>query len=232
MKLPSSRNELPRRATPRLHGVPLGSPRAGGEKMLLADFCNRHSTRAPVDRSISEREAFAVTDRYRASLRLTVKCASTPLAVPAPCCLAATRPQIDVRLTAYIELRLHRSQPRTHFWAGPSTTPGGAPVPRLCRPRARLAADASDASCRAPRALETDSFEPPSRNQNRFHRPRVNANGLTRPEASSIDNVRPRASTFVESPIGREPATGPPALPPGPGFRRFFATRNALAPNG
>jgi hypothetical protein len=39
----------------------------------------------------------------------------------------------------------------THFWARPSTTPGGAPVPRLCRPRARLTADASDAPCRAPR---------------------------------------------------------------------------------
>lgn len=151
MKLPSSRNELPRRATPPLRGAPFGSPRSRERKMLLTDFCNRHTTRAPVDRSISGHEAFAVTDQHRASLRLTVRCASTPFAVLAPCCLAATRPQIGVRLTAHIELWLHRSQPRPHFWAGPSTTPGGAPVPRFCRPRARLAADASDAPCRAPR---------------------------------------------------------------------------------
>jgi hypothetical protein len=37
--------------------------------MLLTDFCNRHTTRAPVNRSISGHEAFAVTNRYRASLR-------------------------------------------------------------------------------------------------------------------------------------------------------------------
>jgi hypothetical protein len=151
MKLPSSRNELPRPATPRVRGLPLGLPRVSEKKMLLTDFCNRHTTRAPVDRSISGHEAFAVTDRYRASLRPTVRCASAPFAVPAPCCLAATRPQIDVCLTAHIELWLHRSQPKIHFWTGPSTTPGGAPVPRLCRPRARLAADASDAPCRASR---------------------------------------------------------------------------------
>lgn len=155
MKLPSSRNEPPRRATPRLRGLPLGLPRAGEEKMLLTDFCNRHTTRAPVDRPISEREAFAVTDRYRASLRPTVKCASTPFAVPAPSCLAATRPQIDVRLTAYTELRLHRSQPPPISGQGRAPLRVVLPVPRLCRPRARLAADASDAPCRAPRAPES-----------------------------------------------------------------------------
>jgi hypothetical protein len=78
MKHPSSRNELPRRATPRLRGLPLGSPRSSEEKMLLTDFCNRHTTRAPVDRSISGHEAFAITDRYRASLRPTVRWTSTP----------------------------------------------------------------------------------------------------------------------------------------------------------
>ena len=177
MKLPSSRNELPRRATPRLRGLPLGYPRLSEEKMLLTDFCNRHTTRAPVDRPISEREAFAVTDRYRASLRPTVRCASTPFAVPAPSCLAATRPQIDVRLTAYTELRLHRSQPPPISGQGRAPLRVVLPVPRLCRPRARLAADASDAPCRAPRAPEPKlepHFEeprpllPPSRQRERL----------------------------------------------------------------
>jgi hypothetical protein len=34
--------------------------------MLLTDFCNRLTTRAPVDRSVFEREAFTVTDLRRA----------------------------------------------------------------------------------------------------------------------------------------------------------------------
>jgi hypothetical protein len=231
MKLPSSRNELPRRATPRLRGLPLGSPRSSEEKMLLTDFCNRHTTRALVDRSISGHEAFAVTDRYRASLRLTRRCASTPLAIAAPCCFAATRPQIGVRLTAYTELWLRRSQPRPHFWGGPSTTPGGAPVPRFYRPHARLTADASDTPCRAPRV--------PGKTRASFEEP-----GPLRPTARQRERLNPaqsvfhrqcapkKKSAFAKNSLGREPATGPPALPPGPGFRRFFATRNALAPSG
>jgi len=151
--------------------------------MLLTDFCNRHTTRALVDRSISGHEAFAVTDRYRASLRPTRKCASTPLAIPAPCCLAATRPQIDVRLTAYTELRLRRSQPRSHFWGGPSTTPGGAPVPRFCRPHARLTTDASDAPCRAPRV--------PGRTRASFEEP-----GPLRPPARQRERLNPAQSVF------------------------------------
>jgi hypothetical protein len=101
-----------RRATPHLQSWPFGSLRSSKEKMLLTDFCNRHTTRASVDRSMSGHEAFAVTDRHRASLRPTLRCASAPFAVPAPCCLAATRPQIEVRLTAHTELWLHRSQPK------------------------------------------------------------------------------------------------------------------------
>jgi len=232
MELPSSRNEPPRRASPHVHSLPLGSPRVGEDKMLLTDFCNRHTTRAPVDRPISEREAFAVTDRYRASLRPTVKCASTPFAVPAPCCLAATRPQIDVRLTAYTELRLHRSQPRNPFLGRAEHHSGWCSRAAAFSTAGKVGGDASDAPCRAPRAPEMFISSLTSRNQDRFHHPRVNMSGLTRPRASSIDNVLPRVTAFAESSVGREPATDPPALPPGLGFRRFFATRNALAPNG
>jgi len=42
------------------------------------DFCNRHTTRAPVERSIPRREAFAVTDRDRAPLRPTQGWPSVP----------------------------------------------------------------------------------------------------------------------------------------------------------
>ena len=229
MKLPSSRNERPRRATPRLRGLPLGLPRAGEEKMLLTDFCNRHTTRAPVDRPISEREAFAVTDRYRASLRPTVRCASTPFAVPAPCCLAATRPQIDVRLTAYTELRLHRSQPR------PISGEGRAPL-RVVLP-CRGFVDRAQGWRRTPLTLPVAPREC-SETRVSFRGTRT-ASTATRqrerlnPAQSAFHRqCAPKRFACAKSSLGREPATGPPALPPGLGFRRFFATRNALAPSG
>ena len=51
--------------------------------MLLTDFCNRPTTRAPVDRSVFEREAFTVTDLRRALPRPTLPWASAPFATPA-----------------------------------------------------------------------------------------------------------------------------------------------------
>ena len=184
MKLPSSRNERPRRATPRLRGLPLGLPRAGEEKMLLTDFCNRHTTRAPVDRPISEREAFAVTDRYRASLRPTVRCASTPFAVPAPCCLAATRPQIDVRLTAYIELRLHRSQPR------PISGQGRAPL-RVVLP-CRGFVDRAQGWRRTPLTLPVAPREHPSRRPE----PHFEEPGPLLPPTRQRERLTPAQSVF------------------------------------
>jgi hypothetical protein len=47
--------------------------------MLLTDFCNRPTTRAPVDRSVFEREAFTVTDLRRALPRPTFPWTSAAL---------------------------------------------------------------------------------------------------------------------------------------------------------
>jgi len=44
---------------PRAFSVCLSAPLDRVRKMLLADFCNRLTTRAPVDRVIPERVAFA-----------------------------------------------------------------------------------------------------------------------------------------------------------------------------
>jgi hypothetical protein len=63
MKLPSSRNEPPRRATPRSFRLASRLTVQGEDRVLLSDFCNRLTSRAPVDRPIPEREAFAVADR-------------------------------------------------------------------------------------------------------------------------------------------------------------------------
>jgi hypothetical protein len=169
---------------------------ANEKKMLLTDFCNRHTTRAPMDRPISERGAFAVTDRYRASLRPTVRWTSAPLAIPAPCYLAATRPRIDVHLTAHIELWLRRSQPRS------ISGQGRAPL-RVALP-CRGFFDRGQGWLRTPLTLpvaprEHSETRASSRNQDRFYRPRVNADGLTRPRAPSIGNVLPRDFAFAKT---------------------------------
>jgi hypothetical protein len=80
MKLPSSRNELPCRASRhrrrRASRPAMAMRRQDASHRLLQLTCdNVH----PMDRSISEHEAFAVTDRHRASLRRTFRSASAPL---------------------------------------------------------------------------------------------------------------------------------------------------------
>jgi hypothetical protein len=124
-------------------------------------------------------------------------------ATPAPSCLAATRPQIDVRLTAPIELRLHRSQPSYRFRGGPSTAPGGAPVPRLCRPRARLATDASDTPCRAPRALGNPSLFRGTRTASTATPSKDD--GFPGPEHLPPTMCSLRAAAFANGPIGGSP---------------------------
>ena len=76
--------------------------------MLLTDFCNRLTTRAPVDRPIPEREVFTIANRRPATLRPTEVDLST-FVPSAPSHLAAARSRVDARLTARIEL-----WPRSH----------------------------------------------------------------------------------------------------------------------
>jgi hypothetical protein len=57
----SSRDEPRVCATPRALGLPRGSPRWSSGKMLLTDFCNRLTTRAPEHRSMTEHAAFTAS---------------------------------------------------------------------------------------------------------------------------------------------------------------------------
>lgn len=57
------KDEPPRRASPRSFRFASRRPVRCEDKMLLTDFCNRLTTRAPVDRPTLEREAFAVAVR-------------------------------------------------------------------------------------------------------------------------------------------------------------------------
>jgi len=56
-------DEPPRRATSHRLGCGLSANLDAAKKMLLADLCNRLTTRAPVNRSISRRAACAAQDR-------------------------------------------------------------------------------------------------------------------------------------------------------------------------
>jgi hypothetical protein len=57
--IPPCRGKNLRDVLPRASSVCLAAPLDGVRKMLLADFCNRLTTRAPVDRPIPERVACA-----------------------------------------------------------------------------------------------------------------------------------------------------------------------------
>jgi hypothetical protein len=87
-KLASSETEPPCHATSRRRSR-LWETRGDAKKMLLTDFCNRLTTRAPVDHSILERVAFTDTDVRCALLRPAFPWTSAPFAAPAPRCLSA-----------------------------------------------------------------------------------------------------------------------------------------------
>jgi hypothetical protein len=77
----------------------------------------------------------------------------------------------------------------------------------------------------APREYpESVDPEPLSRNQNRFPHPLAKESGFPGSERLPSTSA-PKSERCFRSArsVWREPATGPPALPPRPGFRRLFA---------
>jgi hypothetical protein len=84
--------------------------------------------------------------------------------------------------------------------------------------------DASDAPCRAPRVLE---IFPSLLRGTRTASTAISSKTTASPVQSAFHrHCAPESSRFREGSIGWEPATDPPALPPGLGFRRFFATKS------
>jgi len=89
--------------------VRLAAPFDGAEKMPLSDLCNRLTTRAPVDRSISGRAAHAA---------LTAGCFPDPKVEffrASPDHLAAIQPRLGTRLTARLQLRSVRARSSSAF---------------------------------------------------------------------------------------------------------------------
>jgi len=89
--------------------VRLAAPFDGAEKMLLSDLCNRLTTRAPDDRSISGRAAHAaLTAGFFPDPRAWFSRAS-------PDHLAAIQPRLGTRLTARLQLRSVRTRSSSAF---------------------------------------------------------------------------------------------------------------------
>jgi hypothetical protein len=105
---PSSSGTGRRPALSRAASVCLSAPLRSAKKMLLTDFCNRLTIRAPVNRSITERTTYvALTPQ---ALPLAVPGAETPNANERSSCvasdhLAIIRPRLASRLTAQDQLR-------------------------------------------------------------------------------------------------------------------------------
>jgi hypothetical protein len=67
--------------------VCLSAPLERARKMLLADFCNRLTTRAPVDHPVLERGGLRLADHRRLE--------PEPVTTVTPARLAATRPRVE-----------------------------------------------------------------------------------------------------------------------------------------
>jgi hypothetical protein len=108
------------------------------EKMCLASLCNRSTTRAPTDRSIPGRTAYAELTAHR-----TDTCSERPRGVLHPC--GNRTPGGHAIDGAFPTL----AKPTTTLpeRGRPSTAPGDATSPRRFQPRARLFDLASDTSC-------------------------------------------------------------------------------------
>jgi len=216
----SRQNEPPRRATCRRLELPRGFPRRTPRRCFLPTSATDTRSRVLATRSTRERGAFAA--------RPTPRDVATQRIGPhrprgqAPSHLAATRPQVDARLTARLELRFRRAR-FSVFRREPDTVMSGIPVPRRFRPRARLAAETSDAPCRVSvgsvtRTIgEPEPLSPPSRQGGRLSRLRA-----------------PSVNRCLRSPLSRN-SENPPPIPRL--CRRdpasdTFSPRNALARRG
>lgn len=148
------------------------------------------TTRAPVGVSIREHVAFAYTDRQH---RVIATSGLNTRALAAPRSLAAARPHVGTHLTVRIELRSHHAQAISFLGWHRAPLRAALPLPRRCRPRARLVMSTSDAPCRARRSpgnpschRKPGSLLPPARQCQR----------LSRPRAPSIDRC-PLAPAFA-----------------------------------
>jgi len=104
-------------------------------KMLLTDLCNRHSIRAPENRSTPEPTACAVAT----TSAMRPEREPRAIRIAASDHLAAIRPQVEQRLTARLQLRTGHLRPSIHLSRRRrAPLESGASLPRRSRPRTRL----------------------------------------------------------------------------------------------
>lgn len=187
--------------------VRLAAPFGTCSKMLLTDFCNRLTTRAPVDRSIPERAAFTAPTAKTSAQTGIPRGAGPPFGDPTPG---------ETRLTARPRLRPCRPEPRRaelfssfeeHELPGRGVfnrVPGWRPT--------------SDAPCRASRRVRCQTSP---RSQHRFHRP-PRQRRTTFPAQSAFHRQVPPKTPLSRRRVEWRPATVRAASPPRAGFRRSF----------
>lgn len=140
------------------------------EKMFRTDFCNRLTIRAPADRSIPERSAFAEPAECGAEWDSEPQCDAGP-----PCgCPALGGQAVDAAV------QLWASHTQLYLKKGESSTaPGDAALPWRYRPRARLCELTSNVPCHIPRIFGDPND---AKHQSRFFRPFVKEDDLASSE--------------------------------------------------
>jgi hypothetical protein len=221
-RLPSSRNERPVRATPRLLGSPRGSPRRSRRRCFSPTSATDLTTRAPVVPFDSRARGVSRSDR---NPRKTTD-AEAPMANGDATSnhLAAIRPQVGTRLTARAQLQPPRSQLASRRKRARRRR-AAPPSPRRFQPRARLAIMASDAPCRASRSARRRATR----------RTRAASTALSSNEGGFPGSERLPSTSAPGSPLSRtrqEPATDLLALPPKSRLPTRFRLPDALAPGG
>lgn len=137
---------MPRRTIHPCWSGPCGQPEQR-QKDALTSFCNRPTTRAPTDRSIPRRLAYAEPTACHPDT-----CSERQYGAGSPCGNPALS---GYALDGTLQLWANRLQP--HPKGGPSTAPGDAASLWRFRPRARLFDPTSDTPLPAPQDPETGS---------------------------------------------------------------------------
>jgi hypothetical protein len=228
-------NESRRAALLRALLVHLAAPLENSKKMLLTDLCNRLTTRALVDRSITGLAACAAGDRWilprprdppkrDALIRVLPSGAEPPCGNSAP----AGHAFDDASPASVVSL----TWPRLAFLP---TGDLGHHLPRWHPPGPALSAELRVGERPltlpvAPRALRKPGWL--SRNQNRCHRPHVNVSGLSRPRAPFLDRCSQERRFRSCSPVCGSPPPISRLCHRRFGFRRSFTLPSALAWEG
>lgn len=227
--IPPCRGKNLRDVLPRAFSVCLSAPLDGVRKMLLADFCNRLTTRAPVDRLIPERGACASPTAATRRAETRERLRRQPVfRRPGPRWSA-----LDGAVPSFGIFDHSRSLPVAERWGVErrADTQWWLPPRRGVVDRVPGWRSTSDTLCRTPRASGSCRPDSPRGTEDRFSRPLVKGCGLFDPERLPSTGCSQRVALAHDG-FWWEPATGVSALPPRTRLPARFRRPDALARSG